>query len=55
MAKSILTPPASLVVMAGLDPAIHGPATASISAEKGVDRRVTPGDDDYRTSQPSSA
>jgi hypothetical protein len=36
----------SLVVMAGLDPAIHVLATAWIGVEKGVDHRVKPGDDD---------
>jgi hypothetical protein len=32
--------------MAGLDPAIHVAEAASIRAEKGVDHRVEPGDDD---------
>jgi hypothetical protein len=35
----------SIIVMAGLDPAIHLPATASVD-ERGVDHRVKPGDDD---------
>jgi hypothetical protein len=32
--------------MAGLDPAIHVPDTASEAAEKGLDHRVKPGNDD---------
>jgi len=34
------------IVMAGFDPAIHTFATDWIEAEKGVDHRVKPGDDD---------
>jgi hypothetical protein len=33
--------------MAGLGPAIHAFATAQTEAEKGVDHRDKPGDDDY--------
>ena len=44
----------SIVVMAGLDPAIHVLVTAWIDAEKGVDHRVTPGDDDYGLRQSPS-
>jgi len=32
--------------MAGLDPAIHVPRTASTLRQEGVDHRVKPGDDD---------
>jgi hypothetical protein len=34
------------IVMAGLDPAIHGFGIAWIEARKGVDHRVKPDDDD---------
>ncbi len=40
--------------MAGLDPAIHVLATGWIDAEKGVDHRVKPGDDDYAWRQSPS-
>jgi hypothetical protein len=36
------------IVMAGLDPAIHGGATDWIDVEGGLDHRVEPGDDDQR-------
>src|SRR5215469_1423464 len=34
------------IVMAGLDPAIHGTATADTSVAEGVDHRDKPGDDE---------
>jgi hypothetical protein len=37
--------------MAGLDPVIHVPPTVWVSAEKGVDHRVEPGDDDRKRTQ----
>jgi hypothetical protein len=36
----------STVVMAGLDPTIPVPPSASTRAKEGVDHRVEPGDDD---------
>jgi hypothetical protein len=34
--------------MAGLDPAIHGPATIDAGVVEGVDHRDKPGDDEFK-------
>ena len=41
----------SLIVMAGLDPAIHVPAADGIGVTEDVDHRDKPGDDDLGSKQ----
>jgi len=36
-----------LIVMAGLDPAIHGPTAIDVGVVGDVDHQDKPGDDDY--------